>query len=289
MRRMAWAGVLLTILLTACGASGRVVNVGEAPVRVEDQPSSAPATPGAADRADRTDGTGTPRADAPPPTRSATPSTGAQRGDALPGDPVEWPYGPDAGEVGVLGVEATDVLNVRARPGAGQPIVARLDPLRRGLAYTGRARQIGGSVWPEITGDGVDGWVNGRYVGLVGGTDDVTAAVVGDGGRITAGTMRGLAERVVVRYGLADGYAITWGPDRDPALDAEAQRRVVVSHGPTGGDVAEITVDVLDLFDDAVAAERLFIVARPDGDGGYGLNSVERTLFCWRGGGDLCV
>lgn len=289
MRRMVWTGLILTILLTACGPSGRVVNVGEAPVRVEDQPSSAaPATPGPADRGGHTDDAAMPRTDASPTPPPDPASPGTQRGDALPGDAAAWPHGPDAGEVGVLGVEADDVLNVRARPGADQPIVARLDPRRRGLTYTGRARQIGGSVWPEITGEGVDGWVNGRYVGLVGGTDDVTAAVIGDGGRITAGTMRGLAERVVVRYGLANGFVITWGPDRDPAIDAEAQRRVVVSHGPAGGDVPEITVDVLDLFDDAVAAERLTVFARPD-DGGFSLMSVERTLFCWRGGRDLCV
>jgi hypothetical protein len=291
MRTVHWLAAILMVLLVACGPSGGVVEVGEAPARIDDAESSAPAAPVASERSERAEDDDAAQADDSParPEDEAPVSSGAQGSGALRGEQVEFPHGPDAGEVGVLGVEADDILNVRAAPGADQPIVERLEPLRRGLAYTGRARAVSGSIWPEITGDGVAGWVNGRYVGLLGGTDDVTAAVVGDGGGIAAPTMQGLAERVVVRYGLAEGYRITWGPRRDPALGAEEQRRVVVSRGPVIGDVAEITLDVLDLFDDAVAAERLSIFARPRANGGFGLMSVERTLFCWRGGDDLCA
>jgi hypothetical protein len=147
---------------------------------------------------------------------------------------VDWPHASSA-EIGVLGVEADDVLNVRARPGAGEPIVDRLEPLSRGLAFTGAAR------------------------------------------------------RVNVAYGLADGYRITWGPDPDPDLAAEEQRRIVISDGPRAGDLGEITLDVIDLFDDAIGAERLAIFAHPLVGEGFSLKTVERTFFCHRGGGDLCV
>jgi hypothetical protein len=209
----------------------------------------------------------------------------------LPGEPVDWPHtSGSAAEVGVLGVETGDVLNVRARPGADQSIVDRLEPLRRGLAFTGAARSVDGAVWPEITVDGTTGWVNGRYVGLVAGTDDITAAIVGEDEAPTAATMRDLAELVVVAHGLADGYRVTWGPVRDPNVAAEEQRRIVISDGPRTGDLGEITLDVIDLFDDAVAAERLVIFAHPlDRGEGFSLKAVERTFFCWRGGSDVCM
>lgn len=277
MRRIVLGIAATALLLTACGQSGRVVDVGAAPSRSPDALPSAPARPDDASTAP-----------APPAASEAAPGT-TQDGDAgaddLPGDTIDWPF---TGEVGVVGVEADDVLNVRSAPGVDAAIVDRLDPLRRGLAYTGRARQLGESTWTQISVDGATGWVNGRFARLIAGTTDITAELVGPGAPITAPTMPALAEEVVAAYGLADGYRIVWGPDRDPSVPVEQQRRVVVSDGPRTGDLGEITVDVVDVFDDAVAAERLTVFGRPDGDG-FGVRSVERTLFCWRGGDELCV
>lgn len=265
--------LLIAVALAACGSGDGVVDLGSAPERV---------------------------------TASATPTRAADAGAGLsePAAPVDGPDAPaddgddprpgadghlTAGVVGVVGVEGDDVLNVRAQPGADQPIIDRLAPLRLGLTYTGAVRTVDGAPWPQIAFDGIEGWVNGRYVRAVGGTDDITAQVVAGDQEVTAPTMEDLAEEVVDRTGLSDGYEITWGPDRDPAIAPEAQRRVVVSGGPAFGDVAEITLDVIDLFDDAVAAQRLAIVARPADDGSVTLLAVERTQFCWRGGGDRCA
>jgi hypothetical protein len=274
--------VVVMVLLTACASSGRVVDVGAAPTQASDE-STTPSA--AADEAAEPSQTPEPAEPVAPDTD--TDGETAQNGsDAqLPGAPFDWPY--TDGEVGVVGVEADDVLNVRAQPGVQAQIIDRLDPLHRGFSYTGRARRIGSSIWTEIDVDGELGWVNTRFARLIAGTDDVTSQL-GGAGSATAPTLPGLAEEVVDAYGLAEGYQITWGPDLDPNVPAEDQRRVVISDGPSEGDLGEITIDVIDLFDDSVAAERLAIFANPDA-GGYSLRTVERTLFCWRGGTDVCV
>lgn len=284
MQRLLWLVTAVIVVLAACGSTGSVVEVGSAPAH-PDAESVAPAT--ATTEAPSPAGATDAPATAPPGATAASRPNGE---DELPGEPVDWPHASSAeAEVGVLGVEAGDVLHVRLRPGADQPIVDQLEPLRRGLTFTGSARRVGDAVWPEITFDGTTGWVNGRYVRLIAGTDDITAEILGDDPVLAAATMRALAKRVVDAYGLADGYHITWGPTSNPDLRAEEQRRIVISDGPRVGDLGEITLDVIDLFDDSVAAERLVIFAQPHGGRDFVLKAVERTFFCWRGGRDLCV
>ncbi|HEX6256965.1 MAG TPA: SH3 domain-containing protein [Euzebyales bacterium] len=280
MRPMKWWIVVVVLLVAACAPSGRVVDVGAAPT----QPSGESTTPSAA--ADEAAEPSEPAGPDEPAEPGTDTDPARDDGDVpLPGQPFDWPY--TDGEVGVVGVEADDVLNVRAQPGVQAEIINRLDPLRRGFSYTGRAQRISSSIWTEISVDGELGWVNTRFARLIAGTDDVTSQL-GGAGSATAPTLPELAEEVVDAYGLAEGYQITWGPDLDPNVPAEGQRRVVISDGPREGDLGEITIDVIDLFDDSVAAERLAIFANPDA-GGYSLRAVERTLFCWRGGTDVCV
>jgi hypothetical protein len=278
MRPMKWWIAVVVLLLAACAPSGRVVDVGAAPTQASDESAAPTAT---ADEAPEASDPAAPAEPAEPDADTAQDDGNVQ----LPGQPFDWPY--TDGEVGVVGVEADDVLNVRAQPGVQAEIVNRLDPLRRGFSYTGRARRVSSSIWAEIDVDGERGWVNTRFARLIAGTDDVTSQL-GGAGSATAPTLDALAEEVVDAYGLAEGYRITWGPNLDPNVPAEDQRRVVISDGPREGDLGEITIDVIDLFDDSVAAERLAIFANPDA-GGYSLRTVERTLFCWRGGTDVCV
>jgi hypothetical protein len=270
----------LTLLLTACGQSAAVDDHGAAPstavVVTETEAVAA--------------------SDDPDPRDSEAPVAAAEAdfsgADDLPGDPVVWADALNTrAELGVTGVEANDVLNVRAGPGPDQPIVDRLAPLHTGPRLTGGARMIGDAAWYEITSDGTTGWVNASFVDLVAGTTDITAEVR-DGGATGAETMRDLAELVVRALGLDDGYRITWGPTTDPDIAAEAQRRVVISDGPNVGDVGAITLDVIDTFDDSVAAERLTIFTDPTDSGeGFSLRSVERTQFCdvTRGAGEVCA
>lgn len=283
MRRTRWLLPVLAILLAACATTGRVVDAGQAPQRAGTEAASEAAT-GTATGGRVGSDVPTTAAHDQPGTRPADPAT-------LRGEPIDWPYpADDTAEVGVVGVEAGDVLNVRAGPGADQRIVRRLEPRARGLAFVGNARRLGDAVWHEIRVDGTTGWVNGRYVLVVAGTDDITAQIVGDGPVPTAPTMRALADAVMLDAdGLSGGYHVVWGPERDPDVGAEDQRRIVISDGPHDTDPGEITLDVLDLYDDSVAAERLLIVAHSGADGGFALAAVERTFFCWRGGTDVCV
>lgn len=62
-----------------------------------------------------------------------------------------------------------------------------------------------------------------------------------------------------------------------------AESDVVVVDGPKVGDLAEITMDVIGLGDDAVGGERLVIFAQVE-DGGrrFRVRSVELTTLCSR-------
>jgi hypothetical protein len=189
----------------------------------------------------------------------------------LPGEPTETII--ETGTpLGVVGVAADDVLNTRELPGASQPIVLHLDPQATGLFYAGQARLVGGGVWYQIDVGNFSGWVNSRFVAPLGGTFDVTSEVVAAAGGIPTGTSVADvgAQVLAVRIGSAD-----------PAP------RVVVSAGPSVGDLHEITYDVTGFADDSVYGERLHVFAAPadDGSGLLSLKSVELTYLCQRGTG----
>jgi hypothetical protein len=214
------------------------------------------------DATDTTDGSGTTSPDGSS-TSEGTPSS-------LAGEPFDGFV--DDGEVlGVMGVAHDDVLNVRAAPGTDQEIVATAAPTADNIVGTGQARLLPNSIWYEVTVDGTTGWVNSSLVAFIGGTDDATAEF---GELITAETM------VDLGLAVADGFAST-----DPASS------IVMSVGPTVGDLGEVTYDVIGIGDDAVAGYRLHVFGAEDESGdGFGLKSIERTTFCSRGStGELCA
>lgn len=283
----------LVLLLSGCGPDAQVEGATASPTTLAD--SVAESVSPAGDVETSSDGDAATEEDpssTPTPTEDQSEavddSGGSRKDEALRGEEVDLPF--VAGELGVVGVEADDVLNVRRRPGIGESVVMRLAPLTRGLTPTGQARRIGSSTWIEITVDGGSGWVNGWYARLIDGTDDITSRLLASGGDITASTLEELAREVVVVHGVGDFYEIVWGPERDESLGPEEQRRVVISDGPSVSDLGEITVDVIDTFDDSIAAERLTIFAQA-ADGGFELRTVERTVFCWRAvdDGEVCV
>lgn len=202
------------------------------------------------------------------PTSDATAQSGESR---LPG---EQTTGPEAGStLAVVGVAADDVLNVRDVPGIGGQVIGELDPLADDVEVTGRARTVDRSVWWQIEGGAVeDGWVNARYLAWLGDTTDVTSELEERPG---AGSLEE----------LADAVAELRAPFDAEGLD------VVVSAGPTVGDLGEITVDLVGFPDDAVRGERLHLFAVVDeGDQRFTLRTVERTLLCSRGVSDgLCL
>lgn len=176
----------------------------------------------------------------------------------------------------MVGVPFDDVLNVRAAPGADQRVVARLDPLADDVVATSSARQLTGSIWYEVTVEGVAGWANSSFVAWLGGTDDATTQVIEAlGERPSAPTMLDLG-RVVAEARASD----------------EPPSRITVTVAPTTGDLGEVTYDVVGLGDDATLGERLHVFGRPlDGGQGFSLASVESRLLCARGATDdgLCV
>lgn len=230
--------------------------------RLSDEPEESPSPPLAAPADD---------ADAPLPGAGADP-TGAEA--PLPGVAVAYPVGLGR-EWAVFGVEAGDVLNVRSRPGVAEPIVGRLHPLAAGIATTGRARDVGGAVWIEIAVDGLWGWLHGDYVLPIANTvQNAYEAPVPP-----AATLDALA-RTAMETWVAHEVDLVW--DRTARSDSEEIRRLVV----VDRTVDTITVDVMDLYDDAVGGERIRIRARPHPDG-LAIGGAETTMFCWpnRGGG----
>lgn len=190
----------------------------------------------------------------------------------LPGTPVD--FGPDAGDVlAVVGVAHDDVLNVRALPGTVHDVVATLAPTADDVVARGNTRQLPRSFWYEVEVDGVAGWVGSSFVAYAGDTIDDTAQVVAVLGEIpVAETMADLGQ--LVAEALAS--------DDPPS-------RIVMSVAPTGGDLGEVTYDVIGLGDDSVAGLRLHVFGAPQDDG-FSLETVETTLLCGRGVSDgLCV
>ena len=194
--------------------------------------------------------------------------------DKLPGERIEiYPY--EGASLAVVAVAADDVLNVRHGPGVRFGVATELGPLDEGVTATGHNRTIDdGTFWSQVEVDGTTGWVNTSFVAQPGQTTDITSELPGD-----------LGGRTMVDLGTAVAEARTPGED-DP------EPRITVTAAPeTGGDLAEITVDVTGYADDAVKGERLHVFATPDPSGeGFRLRTVEATTLCARGvDAGLCV
>lgn len=187
-------------------------------------------------------------------------------GDDLAGEPIEFFFS-DGDTLGVVGVAADDVLNVRSAPGVQAGVVATLDPLADVVA-TGSARQLSRSIWAEVDADGTTGWANVAYLAYLGTTKDVTAEVLDQlGGSVSAETMEQLGRAVA-----------------ETRASTEPPSTITVVNGPAGGDLGEITVDVVGFGDDAVLGARLHVFGQPaEGGAGFDLRNVEQTDLCMRG------
>jgi hypothetical protein len=172
--------------------------------------------------------------------------------------------GPPAGAVlGVIGVRHDDVLNLRAGPGADQPIVARIPPTYDNLIARGETRTLPGAFWTKVRYQSTEGWVHMSYVAYLGSTDDTTAQVIDHfGERPEASTMTELG-RIVAEASASD----------DPPSD------IVNSVKESIGDLGEVTFDVVGLGDDAVRGVRLHVFGERLDDH-WQLRTVEQTVFC---------
>lgn len=223
--------------------------------------------------------TDTPAPPAPTETETEDPDDGPTDPEPEPTEPTELPGEPfgraiEGETYSVVGVAFDDTLNVRIGPGPEFAVVAQLDPTGTAVA-TGQDRLVDSGLWLRLDVNGTTGWANYRFLSLPGQTDDITSQVrdAWGGDEPAPETMEELAQLVAETRAAQDG----------------PESRIVIVVEATVGDLGEITVDVLDLGDDAVAGERLVVFGEPI-DGGFMLRTVERTILCDRGVDDgLCV
>ncbi|MDH3307348.1 MAG: SH3 domain-containing protein [Acidimicrobiia bacterium] len=183
----------------------------------------------------------------------------------LGGAPID--IGPRAGDVlAVVGVRYDDALNLRERPGTNQSILTTLEPLFDDIVAEGEAWQLSRSIWYEVTAKGKTGWVSARYVGYLGGVDDLTSRVIDLLGETPeASTMLDLGLTVAAVFESEEPASAT-----------------TVTVAPSTGDLGEITLDVVGIGDDAIRGFRLVVFGTPDG-GRFVLKSVEAQTLCDRG------
>lgn len=264
MRRLLPGLLAVTLLVAGCGDDDDVdTATSETETTSQSETETETGTEADTETDTETSGEGTSTTAAPTPTE-------------LPGERIDiFPY--EAALLGVVGVAADDVLNVRAAPGARYEVVAELDPLDDGISPTGHNRQLDdGSIWAEITADGTTGWASTAFLAHLGDVRDVTAELYPEVADRPAGdTMLQLGEEVAAAR----------------AGEGEPEPRIVVVDGPSVGDLGEVTVDVLGYPDDSVLGERLHVFAEPDPGGeGFTVRSVESTTLCRRGVSDgRCV
>lgn len=226
--------------------------------------------------AGRSDGPGSDTTTTPSTTPSTTtPSTTAPPGPTgpLPGERIEiYPY--TGARLAVVGVAADDTLNVRTGPGPEYPVAFTLDPLADDLRSTGHNRSVGNGFWSEIDFAGLTGWASSRFLLQPGLVEDVTARwYPSPSDRPSATTMKGLTDAIELR-----SKQEVMGNDGSE----ESGLRVVVVDGPGNGDLAEVTIDVIGLHDDAAAGVRLHVFAERAA-GRFNLRTIEAMALCSRG------
>lgn len=184
----------------------------------------------------------------------------------LPGDAWDLFIFPDIPKA-VVGVAYDDVLNVRVGPGVSYDIVGTLEPTAEGVMQTGRARNLPGSIWVEVSLSDGPGWVNDYFLGYKGGTDDFTSLTIDRIGKIpTAQSMEALG--LMVAEALAS---------------EEPPSAITLTVPATTADLGEVTYDLVGLGDDTLWAMRLRVFGQKDNGSGLSLMSVEATLYCLRG------
>ena len=160
-------GWLAIIILSACAAPDRNQDNFTLPPPVTitnntepDQPlTEAPSLPTASLPVSTAAPSITPMNDDVPavtPTLAPTP-TETEPALALPQESGEEIYR-------VAFVADNDVLNVRSGPGVGNEASGTFAPDASDIFITGPGKQVSGSTWVPVEGQGVQGWVNSRYL-----------------------------------------------------------------------------------------------------------------------------
>lgn len=216
---------------------------------------------------------------------NADPGAGSGADDVdLPGEPFD--IGPRSGStLDVVGVRYDDVLNFRTGPDPSAPIVDTVAPEASTpvVVSSGEGRLLASSVWWKVTVGGQPAWANFRFLGMLGVTDEVFDELDAALPSTSAPTAEALIEAIAASR--ADGP--------EPFVELVTPVEGLDAAG------AQVTIDVLDLGDDAVKGERLvltfeLVFVDPDADQpeveAYELVGAQRTVICGRGlSGQLCT
>ena len=87
-----------------------------------------------------------------------------ERSTPVPAAPPAAPPKSTGPRFVVHGVAPPDLLNMRAGPSSKDEVVGTIPPDASGVVSLGASRQIGPSVWREVSYGGVRGWVNARFL-----------------------------------------------------------------------------------------------------------------------------
>lgn len=74
------------------------------------------------------------------------------------------PLRPEGPRYTVTGVADSDVLYIRSSPSPQSRAVGQIPPRTTGLVGTGAEKNVGGGLWREVVYDGLQGWVNARFL-----------------------------------------------------------------------------------------------------------------------------
>lgn len=266
--------LLLALLLAAACAADTTVAVevvtptpGDTPAEETPTEAPVPTEEPTSGEEPEPDPTATPEPE-PEPTAEPEPEPEPE----LPGDPFDFLVPADGEVVGVVGVAFDDILEVHSIPGENTPLVGELPNLTDDAVGTGEGRALPNSIWWKVRWNGVEGWVGSSFMARLGATVDFTSTLIELNGNSDPG-----GAETMLDFGLLIADIV--------ATEAPPSRVRVVVPPDTSGDVAEITVDVVNIGDDALTGYRLHIFADPAeiADAGWVLNSVEARLLCSRG------
>lgn len=176
----------------------------------------------------------------------------------------QWWFAPGT-TLTVFGLDTP--LVAHQQPGPFAPVAGSLRPNGDHTA-TGRARALADAVWVEVElpDDGATGWVDGRFVGVVGRTEDVAAEVpAGEHTPVGADALD---------LGITVLRALGYHPHGVGTT---------LSQEPVVGRKATVAFDVR-LADDAILGERIRVTGLPIDatEGRFELERVERTQICAR-------
>lgn len=131
-------------------------------------------------------------------------------------DVVAPPASPDGPAVAVIGVRADDTLNVRSGPGVDNEVVGELSPFHVGaIVRPEEPVVVGDDTWIAVTSDGLDGWVNERFVTSVEADEPLDPALLRAAQEVrTALSSNSAVER------MADLSADRFGPEVVISTDA---------------------------------------------------------------------